>query len=114
MAVRTKELVTYELAAGDNEQDVYTCPALTTAIIKDVRITNASGASCLVGLAIKKGGATPVFHFILESVLSVTTLKDEGAFVVMEPDDVLYFGVGDHPTGPIRLAVYGAELDGVA
>lgn len=109
MGVRSVSLCQGNSSPAGTLFTVYTCPAGRTAIVKDIRLSEAAGATtrCVVQAV---SGAQQV-HIVETNLSANAAYRETGAFVVLEPGDELkVFSSG----GTFRFRISGAELDGVA
>jgi hypothetical protein len=89
---------------------MYTAPAGRTAIVKDLRICNVTGAGTSTILAVHSGAHFCNLFIGTLGASSVAVLSP--AFIVLEPGDELL--VNAQAANSVTWYVSGAELDGVA
>lgn len=86
---------------------IYTCPAGTTAILKDVILTLTGAGNTRAVVSVDSG---PHASYLLDQALSAP-FQMSNRFVVLEPgDQIKAFSTG----GTFNVRLCGAELDGVA
>lgn len=103
MAVRTRVLALATITSGGAVKDVYTVPAGRTAIVKEVSVENATGATAVVQLWVRRSAVQ--IPFAAQSALAgalATWGPREWAF---NPGDVLQAFV---PGAVVNCRVYVA------
>lgn len=92
MAVRTKRIAAYSGSTITGGTVVFICPAGRTAIVKDVTLINASGATATMTLSLRTGGVAFGLH--RGELADGSRISLTGRHIVLEPGDELRLAVG--------------------
>jgi hypothetical protein len=90
-------------------QNIYTCPAGTTAIVKHIAVTNQNPLGGVVSLTVAGPVATNLVYVLTAAASGGVVLNDQ--FLVLEPGE--HIGAVASRTNML-ITISGAELSGVA
>lgn len=109
MAVRTKLLAAGSVGSAGSPVVVYTCPAGETTIVKDVRLSNSTGAgvNCLLFLV-----SGPLFVRLFAETIPAQEIRGMMPWCVLEPGQQLAIEL--NAASGIRHWLSGTQLEGVA
>lgn len=110
MAVRSKALAHGQQLVPAAGVSIFTCPAGRTAIVKDVVLTNNTGASSNLTLQLRRAGVS--IGVLRDAVADASRLASSGRYIVVEPGDELRV-VSSVAAGTVGWTVHGALLLGI-